>query len=269
MSPIELIQYAIKNDIGTIAITDHDSVEGIKEIIDKKDNQHFSKIRIIAGIEISAKFSGGTLHILGYGIDIHNQQLLTNLSNFQNIRKNRNANIVKKLVELGIELTIEELENDTLENKSQGRPHIARLLIKKKAVKDIDEAFDIYLGRDKKAFVSKEVFSATEAISMIHKAGGLTVLAHPATLNLHGELFEDFLDKLISYGLDGIEVFAPLHSEQQTLDYLALAKEKNILVTGGSDFHGDIKPNIRIGECSLGKRLNIESISQKIIERNI
>ncbi len=265
----KLIKHAIDHNIGTISITDHDSVEGIREIVSIKKNLLFSKIRIITGIEISAKYTGGSLHVLGYGIDIFHQPLLAKLKTFQEIRKSRNAKILKKLSELGINLSMKELDEDTQESQSQGRPHIARLLVKKKAVKDVNDAFNVYLAKGKKAFISKEVFTASQAISMIHEAGGIAILAHPATLNLKGNKFGDFLDGLILAGLDGIEVFAPIHSEQQTKNYLALAKKNNMLISGGSDYHGDTKPNIRIGECTLGNRLDIKSISQELIDRAI
>lgn len=269
LSPLELVRHAVAQNVSIMAITDHDTVSGIKEVLPLLSDNEFKKIKLISGIEISAKYSGGTLHILGYGIDFDHQQLLQKLKAFQKIRRNRSIKIIEKLNQLGIAITSDQLAGQSSANESQGRPHIAQLLVKMGVVRDIEEAFNTYLARGKKAFVCKEVFSADEAIAMIHEASGIAVLAHPCTLNIQGEQFEEYLDSLIEFGLDGIEVYSPIHNEKQTQTYLTLANSKKLLISGGSDFHGNVKPDIQIGVCSLGKRIDSQLISAEIIERTL
>ncbi|MBU3918253.1 PHP domain-containing protein [bacterium] len=257
-SPKELVRLAEERNIKIISLTDHDTVAGVCEA---KIQAEKSDIKFISGIEISAKYKGGTLHILGYGIDVDSKPFLDKISKFQNIRKNRNRKIVKKLNELGIKIDIDEMMEKSMDIYSLGRPHIAEILIKRGLVKNMDEAFDRYLGRNKKAFVKKEVFTSDESIKIIHEAGGKAFLAHPVTLNLEGARFIDYLDKLVKHGLDGIEVYATLHSPEKTQFYKTLAIERNLMISAGSDFHGDMKPETPFGICNNGKKVNSNLIS--------
>ncbi len=261
LTPKEVIQLAVKNKIKIVSITDHDTIAGIEEAREAAD--HF-EIKLIPGIEISSEYKGGTLHILGYGIDINNKQLLTNLAEFQDIRKNRNVKIVEKLNSLGFNILIDDMFKRFNGIKSLGRPHIAKMMLDKGYVISIDQAFNKYLGRGKIAFVRKETFTAEESIKIIHDANGLAVLAHPITLNLSGDAFDRFLKKLIGFGLDGMEVYASLHNTNQVDMYKNIALGNDLFISAGSDFHGDIKPDIQVGYCQNNQRVTVDMITSGI-----
>ncbi len=165
----------------------------------------------------------------------------------QSARKNRNPHIIQRLNDLGIPISLEEVM--AASGKVQiGRPHIASLLLEKGFVRSIDEAFDRYLGRGKPAYVEKTVIPVQTALDVIHAAGGVAVLAHPGLIEIKNAMtFETFIQELISLGLDGIEVFYPDHTHSQTSYFEDTAKKFNLLVTGGTDFHGDISPDIGLG----------------------
>ncbi len=263
LSPSELVKLAISKGLSTISITDHDTISGIKEAVDFNAAQTES-INIINGTELSAKSSKGTLHILGYNINISNATLLNSLEGMRKIRKKRNAEIIAKLNQIGVKIDKKDFHEVSTDNDSQGRPHIARVLVNKQIVSSIDQAFAKYLGKNKKAFVPKKLYSAEEAISLIHQSGGYAFLAHPKTLMREGREFENYLEKLIELGLDGIEVYAPLHSEKQTYQYLKIAMKKNLLISAGSDFHGSIKPTIELGYCSSGAKIDANQLSPEL-----
>jgi 3',5'-nucleoside bisphosphate phosphatase len=266
VSPSQLISKAAEAKIKYLSITDHDSVEGLRELrVDPPKIKHYDRLALINGVELSAEHSGGVMHILGYGIDIDSPLLLSSLRKFQIRRKDRNTKILKKLESVGIKITADQLATESGPG-SQGRPHIAQLLMRKGIVDSIDEAFKVFLSKGGKAFVQKELFPVQQAISLIHETGGLAVLAHPVTLNLDSPDFDIFLDKLIGHGLNGLEVYASLHSRDQTAYYNNLAMKKNLLVSAGSDFHGDFKPDIKLGECFQGQRISKNQISHQIIE---
>jgi len=261
-SPEQIIQLTARNNIRTIAITDHDTLAGLEEA-----RFHASKadIRIIDGIEISAKCTDGILHVLGYGIDIHSHSLKKNLSDFQKIRKNRNLKIIEKLNQLGMEIREEEILKEAKSMRSLGRPHIASLLVRKGIVKNIKEAFEIYLGNGGQAFVCKEVFTARESIEMIRNAGGKAVLAHPSTIKLKNESLRQFILQLKEAGLNGVEVYSSIHTREEINVYLEICKELNLLVSAGSDFHGSNKDGVKIGICNDGGKVEPFQVSEELI----
>ena len=212
LSPKKLLQLSAQNNLKNVAITDHDTVSGVKEaeVIAKK-----LSISLIPGIEISAKYKVGTLHILGYNIDIQSHNLLLQMNRCQKIRQTRNIKIIEKLRNLGMEVSDHEMQANYKEVKSLGRPHIAAILLEKGFVSSMQEAFDKYLSNHGKAYISKEVFSPEESIDIIHKAGGQAFIAHPATLGLNGQAFKNYIYELKQQGLDGLEVFSSSHSSQQ------------------------------------------------------
>ena len=258
-SPEELVALAKAAGVSLMAITDHDTVSAVKA---GQDAATKAGIQNIPGIEISSKYTGGVLHILGYGIDINNAYLAEKLEEFQYARKHRNEKIILKLRELGIDIRDTEIAAMTKDVSSLGRPHIARALIGKGVVGSIQEAFDVYLGTGKKAFVDKEIFSSAETIEIIHQAGGKAFLAHPASLHLSGGELKDYLKRLISEGLDGMEVYSASHTAPKTAVFEQLAAELNLLVSAGSDFHGKNKPNIFVGEINQGKKVNQSTVSE-------
>jgi predicted metal-dependent phosphoesterase TrpH len=227
-------------------------------------NSQYLPITIIKGSELSAESSKGILHILGYNIDIAYQPMLDSLENLRKIRAKRNNHIVEKLTSLGIDIHMDDFKDISKNSESLGRPHIASILVNKKIVDSIEQAFNLFLGKNKKAYVPKKLYSAEEAISLIHHAGGIAFVAHPATLKRDGKEFETYLHKLIDQGLDGIEVFAPLHSKRQIGEYLSFAKDYNLMISAGSDFHGSNKPSVELGICTEGKKMPSNQLSSSL-----
>ena len=249
LTPADIIDHAQKLNLAAIAITDHDSVDGSKEAlqIGIPPSLHF-----LTGVEISAAhppfFPGsGSFHILGYAIHLDNRDLNQALSKLQDARKNRNPEILKRLNKLGFRISLEEVNQEVGEGQL-GRPHIASAMVKKGFVASINEAFDKYLGTARPAYVDKDRIECEQAINLIRAAGGVPVLAHPALLNIENDQKLDaLLQNLIKIGLAGIEVYYPGHSPQQIQQYTELAGKYGLLITGGTDFHGSITPEIKMG----------------------
>ena len=249
LTPAEIINRAQRLNLAAIAITDHDSIYGSKEALQAGIPP---SLKFLTGIEISAAhptfFPGsGSFHILGYCIRLDNQALNQALNRLRDARKNRNPKIIKRLNELGLKISLEDV-NPTIAHGQLGRPHIAQVMIKKGFVKSMDEAFDKFLGAGKPAYVDKNRIGCEETIQMIRDAGGVPVLAHPALLNINDDFqLEELIQNLIKIGMRGIEVYYPEHSPEQMQRYRELANKYNLLITGGTDFHGSITPKIEMG----------------------
>ena len=249
LTPAEIIDHAQKLNLAAIAITDHDSIYGSKEALQAGIPP---SLKFLTGVEISAAhptfFPGsGSFHILGYCIRLDNQALNQALNRLRDARKNRNPKIIKRLNELGLKISLEDV-NPTIAHGQLGRPHIAQVMIKKGFVKSMDEAFDKFLGAGKPAYVDKNRIGCEETIKMIRDAGGVPVLAHPALLNINDDFqLEELIQNLIKIGMRGIEVYYPEHSPEQMQRYRELANKYNLLITGGTDFHGSITPKIEMG----------------------
>lgn len=263
-SPFQLLENALKKNISLISITDHDTLEGFKELEREFEKCRPSEISCISGVEIGVSFPGGALHILGYGFDTNDTALNNKLDYLRDGRNLRNQAIVQKLVNLGIDITMREVQEQAGDNESQGRPHIAKILIKKKVVSSTEEAFDRYLGGKGAAYVKRDQCTAEEAITLIGNAGGLPFLAHPKTLKLNELDFKSFLDELVGYGLKGIEVFTPQHTREQVQFYKEIANEMGLMISAGSDFHGHYKPNITLGSCYNDQKIGREMISPEL-----
>jgi predicted metal-dependent phosphoesterase TrpH len=258
MSPAELVRYAKEKGLRAIAITDHDTVEGIAEGLQEGSNLG---LEVIPGVELSVAYSKGTMHLLGYYIDHTSAELLEKLAIVQQARAERNLKMVEKLRELGIEIDLSEIK-EAPEHGQIGRPHFAYTLVQKGHAQNIQDAFERYLRKGGPAYVEKFKFSPQEAISVIHKAGGVTVLAHPFTLNqVQLQDLEPIIVALKEKGLDGIETYNPEHSEGQIKIYRHLAQKYGLVMTGGSDFHGLTKDAVDLGE-GYGDR----EFSYKLVE---
>lgn len=236
--------------LGAIAITDHDTVEGVHRAL---AHGIPATLRFLTGIEISAAppegvSLGGSFHLLGYGFRPDDPALTRTLSVLQEARRSRNPRIIDQLNRLGIDVSAEELAAHFPSESLMGRPHIARLLVDRGIALSIDDAFDRYLGKGCPAFVDKFRIPCHQAIAMIRDAGGIAVLAHPGLLKLPGTVdTEEIVEVLVAQGLQGIEIEYPDHTPSQKERYRALARRHGLLVTGGSDFHGEVKPEIRLG----------------------
>lgn len=243
LSPTAVVQYAKNRGLEAIAVTDHDTVQGLAEAAAAGLSAGFE---VVPGVEISAEFSGGALHILGYYIDFNDSSLIQRLSVLQNARAERNPKIVRKLQSLGFSISFDEVEQEA-GGGLVGRPHFAQVLLKKGCVKSLQEAFDKFLKKGAPAYEEKFRFPPQEAISMIIDAGGIPVLGHPVTLNCNGEQLEAKVKEWKKQGLQGIEVYYSDHNAAQTRQYETLARTCGLIPTGGSDFHGSMIKGIELG----------------------
>lgn len=266
-TPNEVLQLAHKLKLGAIAITDHDSVEGVKEALRIGIP---GPVKFLTGVEISAKPPphynlSATFHILGYAIDIENSELNQTLLLLQHARKNRNPKILDHLRQLGMAISLEEVKIEA-RNGQLGRPHIAQVMMKKGFVESINEAFDRFLGHRKPAYVDKFRISCKKAITLIKNAGGVPVLAHPYLLNFsNDQTFQKLIVHMKGLGLIGIEVYYPEHSLERTNHYKSIAQHHNLIMTGGTDFHGKLKPELQMG-CGMGNFMVPYSLYEKIME---
>lgn len=243
MSPNDLVILAKKHGIEAIAITDHDTVEGIPEALAAGEREG---IEVIPGFELSVEHNPGSMHILGLLIDHENEQLNESLREIQASRATRNPKIIEKLNEFGLNVSMEEVEK--ISGGGQlGRPHIAAALIKKRYVRTVQEAFDKYLKKGASAYFERQRLTRGETVDMIHGAGGLVIIAHPGTLGVNGQQLDSLLQELKDVGFDGIEVFYNNHSQVEEDRLMQAADKFGFLISGGTDFHGENKPAIKIG----------------------
>lgn len=242
-TPQELIERACAKRASAVAITDHDTVGAIGEA--RAAAERFG-VEFVEGIEISAEYSPGTMHILGYCIDGESPALAMKLRELKQARERRNPQIAYRLRLLGFDISYDEVAK-VAGNEVVGRPHFARVMIEKGYVASIQEAFDRFLKKDAAAYVEKARLSPADSIALIHEAGGVAVLAHPYQLKLESyEAADELVDELAGFGLDGIEALYSRHSPDQRESYSEIASRHDLLVTGGSDYHGSYKPDISI-----------------------
>ena len=242
-TPTEVVNMAHRTAVKALAITDHDITTGIAEAT--VAGQQY-EIEVIPGVEISSILNNSELHILGYFLDWQDPDLNGRLKTLRDSRHRRNPKIIERLQGLGIDITYDEVRA-LAGSDSVGRPHIARVLMDKRVVTSAKEAFDRFLAEGKPAYVPRELPSPTEAIHWIKAARGLAVLAHPTWVKVAEQSLVDLVRQLKADGLDGVEVYYSTHAVRQTREYLSLAQQLGLLVTGGSDFHGVTKPDIEVG----------------------
>ncbi len=244
LSPSGVVRYAKAKGLQAIAITDHDTIEGCEEGLSEGERIGFE---VIPGIEISAEYSPGSMHILGFFLDIHHPLLNERLEYLQKARGERNPKMVARLNQLGIEVTYEEVLKAS-GGGQVGRPHFANVLLEKKVVRSFQEAFDRFLKKGAPAYVDKFRFASKEALHFINEAGGVAVLAHPNTLGVNGySELEKLIVRLADEGLKGIEVYYPEHSAVEVAQYKTLADKYSLVSTGGTDYHGIEKNELDIG----------------------
>ena len=244
-SPTEVVQLAKQAGLTALALTDHDTIGGVTEAAAAAKE---AGIDFMPGIEISAEYPHpGTMHILGYGIDPASETLKSLTTTLIAGRDNRNPRIVAKLQELGVSITMEEVEKEA-GGQVVGRPHIAAILHRKGYVSSIKEAFNKYLAQGAPAYFDKERLTPKQALAMIQQSGGLPVLAHAIQLRTDNDGQLDRVVKdLVDLGLAGIEVFHSDHNDEWIGKCEKLAAKYKLLKTGGSDFHGTNKAHIPLG----------------------
>lgn len=237
-----LVNKACEKGIKILSVTDHDTVAA------QNDARVFAEskgITYVSGLEISCDYHE-TLDILGYGYDLDLDYLEKTLSRLRDMRDDRNGQILRKLRELGISLDERELE-ENFPGESLGRPHIANLLTKKGYVSSMEEAFRLYIGRGAAAFVEKGKLEIGRSIELIISGGGVPVLAHPISLRLDLHELKEMIRKLKNLGLEGIEVFYKEYDQDLKKELLAIAREMDLIPTGGSDYHGEHKAHLDLG----------------------
>jgi len=243
LSPRAIIDLAKKTGVQAIAITDHDTVEGVAEALAYGRE---AGVEVIPGIEISSWLNNIPLHILGYRFRHNDSDLHRRLFRLQEGRQIRNEKILSKLNHLGIDLTMAELTAFS-EHGQAGRPHIAQLLVNRGAVPTMEQAFRRYLRRGAAAYAERFKYYADEAIAMIREAGGIAVLAHPVTLDPGLTAIPGLLRELQQLGLQGVEVYYPSHTSLAVRKLKKIAVELDLLITGGSDFHGNNRSKAPLG----------------------
>jgi hypothetical protein len=259
LSPADLVAEARVQGLRAIALTDHDTAEGLNEALTAGAAQG---LEVIPGIEISAEYKPGSMHILGLFIDHRYPKLDEQLQVLKQARADRNPQIIANLQKLGLAITMEEVR--ALAGGGQvGRPHFAQVLVQKGYVAHFQEAFEKYIGNHGPAYVNKFRFSPREAITMINAAGGLASLAHPFTLEYTsiGHL-KMILEQLRDWGLAALEVYYPEHSPERQAVYKKLAQELGLLLTGGSDYHGVIKPEVKLGLVGPDQHVSYELVEK-------
>ncbi len=259
LSPKEVVQLARKSGLTGLALTDHDTVGGVAEAAAEAAALGLA---FLPGIEISAEFPApGTLHILGYGVDPESPALVAMTAELIAGRDNRNPQIVAKLNELGVAVTMAEWEAEA-NGGVLGRPHLAAVLVRKGYAASVKDAFNKYLGQGAPAYADKERLTSREALERIHACGGLPVLAHASQLRTENDGQLDTVVKgLVDQGLAGIEVFHSDHDAAWVGKTLALAGRYHLLKTGGSDFHGMNKKDIDLG-LARGRRVPREMFDE-------
>lgn len=244
LSPAELVDLAREIGLKAVAVTDHDTTAGVEAALTAGRE---AGVEIISGLELSVNDrAGGMIHLLGYFID-HRDPLLEKLmAAIVESRLERNRKIVANLNRLGCGITLEEVLAISGPGNA-GRPHIAQALINKGYVKDLYEAMDRYLGKGQPAYEDRLKFTLEEAVGHIHELGGAAVLAHPYSVTRDPDRLGAILERYAGYGLDGLEVFYPAHDSAFRQTLAAMAERLGLVATGGSDFHGKYKPDIRLG----------------------
>ena len=248
LTPKALVELGVSLGLEAIALTDHDTVAGLDEA--QKAARDMG-ILFVPGIEIEINFRPGEFHLLGLGLqNWHGMEGI--LEEVLAKRKDRNLQIYDRMRTAGIPGTWEEV-TAMAEGGTMGRPHFARYLVKIGKVKTVLAAFQKYLGSGKDFYVPKEGLDLPLALELIHEAGGKAVVAHPSSLYLTPTRVAPLLEEWKALGLDGVEAYHPGYTANKGKRWEALAREKQLEVTAGSDFHGDKRPGRRLGRTSDGK----------------
>lgn len=249
LSPTELIDLALKNKLSVIALTDHDTLAGIKEAekaANSKRNNGF-EITLVPGVEISVFYKGLDVHILGLLIDPSNIILNKALDEAKDKRNIRNEKIAEKFRNNGIAITIEKLQEDA-KDAVITRAHFAMYLVKHNYAKSTSDAFKRFLGKDCPYYVARDYLSYQEGIELIHEANGLAFIAHPLLYDLSKAQVVEMIKDFKEMGIDGVEAIYSSNTKEEENFLINLAKENNLLITAGTDFHGDTKPELELGK---------------------
>jgi predicted metal-dependent phosphoesterase TrpH len=270
-TPTELVSAASAAGLSAIAVTDHDNDWGCEEAVAAG---RALGVEVVRGVEISCDVedlvargyrprSRPTMHLLGYFIPETPNPLSAALHELQDARANRNHLIVARLNELGVSVTFEEVEAEAGGPGAQiGRPHFAAVLVRRGAVSDYQSAFDQYLAKGAKAYIGRRLFKPAEATRLMVESGVVPVLAHPFTLQLELEELAAIVDELVGAGLAGIEGYHGDLREDDQEPYRALGRERELIVSGGSDYHGHMRPDRALPGGRHGVTVPVEVLGE-------
>lgn len=245
LSPAEIVRQSHRCGLRAVALTDHDTVAGVPAFMDTCAMTGFEGV---PGVELSASWHGGSLHIVGLFVDPANAKLDTLMRGIRENRRGRNQNIITRLQANGLDITMEEVAAEA-GGDVVGRPHFASVLVRKGYCQTYRDVFNDWLGTGKPAYIRRFLPLPTEVIDSIHAAGGIAIMAHPFG-NPNGtpvSKVRKMLKTMVAIGLDGLEVYYSGHSPAETAQAQQLAADFGLLVSGGSDFHGDRNPGVKLG----------------------
>jgi predicted metal-dependent phosphoesterase TrpH len=241
--PEEIPSLAATAGCSAVALTDHDRLDGTEAARARAEELG---IRFVPGCEVSCEWSPGTCHVLVYFVEPVEGPLQEELRRLQDDRDTRNRRLADRLGELGVQVTLDEVAAEA-KGQSIGRPHFAAVMVRKGVVQSIQEAFDSYLAKGRPAYVPKARLSARDVASLARASGGVPVLAHPLSLGLDRPATASAIAALAEDGLAGIECHYGRYSPEERSWLLGVAKTYSLVATGGSDFHGDYKPDLSVG----------------------
>lgn len=244
LTPEEVVLLARKAGLRCFALTDHDTVDGVEPALQYAGK--FENIDVIPGIELSCYYKNREIHIVGLFVNHRDKAFLEELQKLKQAREDRNEKMVQNFVDAGIPITIEELKHGN-PNSVITRAHFARVLVEKGVCRNKTEAFDKYLGIGCPFYLPKPKVTPEHVLNLIKQAGGTAILAHPYSYKFSKSEVETLLDTLIPLGLSGLECYYSTYDDGQIQELRSIALAKNLLVSGGSDFHGVVKPDISIG----------------------
>ncbi len=264
-TPTELVDYAIEKDLAAVAVTDHDSTEGLDEALSHAaalKEKGLPSIEVVPGIEFSTKYEKQDVHIVGLCISYDSEDFKKALDDFVVSREGRNRKMCKNLQDAGIGISYEKLQ-EMYPGAVITRAHYASFLCENGYVRNRQDAFAKYLGDHTKYFVPREKVTPAQAVTLIRKSGGVPVLAHPPLYHMGGDRLDRLVSSLKTEGLMGVEAFYSTYTNQDVRDMLRLADKYDLLLSGGSDFHGTNKPGLDLG-CGYGKLFVPEDLLSKI-----
>jgi predicted metal-dependent phosphoesterase TrpH len=250
LTPSELVALAAETGLSAVAVTDHDSVEGVDEALAAGPRYG---VEVVPGVEIPLEYERCTLDMLGYFLcGRPTDEFRKRLERLRRDRDDRNEQILTKLAELGYPLDPAELA-EVADGEAVGRPHIGEALRRRGYVDSITEAFERFLRRGAPAFVDRRRLGLAEAVRLISSSGGVAVIAHPGIIRTDPAGLERLVREGVRLGVGGLECYYPLHDEETLHRCLALTKKYRLVATGGSDFHGTMKPKSRLGQAYDGR----------------
>ncbi len=252
LSPTQLVQAAGALGLSALAVTDHDTVGGLAEALQAAQSINMT---FVPGVELSVEDDGGRFHLLGYAFSPHDQPMQDALAHLRESRARRNTLMAQRMADLGLPLTMDDVRAEAgPDSQVVARPHFAQALLRRGLVSSVQDAFDRFLASGKPLYLPKQVLTPHDAIALIHNAGGVAVMAHPGLVPLGDEALAARIAHLASQSsLDGLEAYYSQHTEAQTARFLDIAQQNNLLVTGGSDFHGTPKPHVPLGVVYQGQ----------------